>query len=331
MSRRGGFGVLLVLAVALVGGTASAKLRLPWAFRTLPADSCGVTGGLVHPNWPTRLDELGVGWLRMPLTWEQVEPRPGELHIAEVVEWCEALHERVPGIHILVTYRMRAERPSHYPEDCERYLDTLSLLLEACGGLVDAWQIENEIDSPSWWGDDIADYELLLSDVRDAAPPGTVLVCAGITSENALLAWQVSRGLVKLGPEAQARLAAVRHLLEYGEYNIADIHLYDLPSTVRARVEWFRRQVPRSKGLWATEVGGPDSRVTPYSDAAQVLDLRERVRGALKGGATRVFWLGLYEGQEQGDTYNQMGLIRGDDVPKPAYYEYQRLIAKGTQ
>jgi len=280
----------------------------------------GITGGMAGPNANALLRELGAGWLRMPLNWAQFDTVEKRL---KTKAWVDGLYASVSNIKLLVTVRAWRGGLQPTPPDIQAYCTDLRALRDAI--LADAWQVENEIDSPFWWGGTIAEYAELLSAAYEILhSPGVLVLCAGLTSEATTKAWQYSLGQIELPDSALALMQKCQRLVQGGRYDVADIHVYDLASTAKDRVAWFASKT-NGRPVWVTECGGPDIRVVPYSEEAQVYDLQERMRGIL-AVAQKAFWLGLYESQEQGEVYNHLGLVALVGRRKPAFAVYQGLM-----
>lgn len=283
---------------------------------TLDRTRCGIAGGVGPADSKLCLRELGVGWLRMPLTWAEADTSEKR---ARVADWVQNLRVRVPGIKLLVTFRV-----GQPPYDLASYRETLSALVAVDA---DAWQVENEWEGgPRWWDGSVADYARLL----DVAVPvirgaGKLALVGGLTSDSTRAAWLAATGKAVLPPDQATRAQEIGSLLRTSDYDAADLHIYHELSTVADRVKWFAG-LTGGRPVWVTECGGPDARVTPYSDAAQAEDLPQRMAAILKT-AQRAFWLSLYETTQQGETYDHLGLIRADGTRKPAYDAYRKAMA----
>ncbi|MFQ5436515.1 MAG: hypothetical protein ACE5FD_16750, partial [Anaerolineae bacterium] len=83
-------------------------------------------------------------------------------------------------------------------------------------------------------------------------------------------------------------------LLAEAQADWADIHLYHSVETIPDKVAWYRAHW--NGLLAASEIGGPDSAVTPtFTEAGHAADLNARLTAALEAGVSRVFWTTLIE------------------------------------
>jgi hypothetical protein len=114
--------------------------------------------------------------------------------------------------------------------------------------------------------------------------------------------------------------------------DVVDIHLYNEYQTIPARVAWLREQMRANgyeKPIWATEVGGPDTLIVPYSDEANAQELVKRVALCLASGVQKVFWLNLMESEAagaRGGRFDRMALVRHQGRQKPSFSAYQTTI-----
>jgi hypothetical protein len=271
------------------------------------------------PNAFALLEESGAGWLRMPLKWAQFETAERRLQVAA---WAQGFRAQCPGVKLLVTSRcwLGGEQATPMP-DVAAYCADLEVLQDLIRA--EAWQIENEIDGHSWWAGSIDQYASLLDAAYDALHESTLVLCAGLTSEGTMAAWKYMQHLIELPPAAVLQIEAIKTLLATTRYDVADIHVYDLASTAAVRVKWFLQHTA-GRPVWVTECGGPDVRVEPYSEAAQAIDVRVRMDSILSV-AQKAFWLGLSESTQQGDTYNQLGLVDLTGRKKPAFDTFRAL------
>jgi hypothetical protein len=215
---------------------------------------------------------------------------------------------------------------------------------------VDCWQIENEQDSKTWWTGTAQEYLELLrvaNRALRAADPGAKIALGGFTSEILTIAALDAQGVKKeeiarqlghrgqLGSKeiaaARANVAKVEAILAGAKdlVDVVDVHLYNDPQALPTRVAWVRSRMRAhgyEKPIWATEIGGPDSLVSPYSDRAQSEELVKRIALALGSGVEKVFWLGMIEMETQGERFNRLGLVRRSGEVKPAFRAYQGLI-----
>jgi hypothetical protein len=334
----------------------------PQAASGTPAYRFGINGGTTGKGAPALLRQLGVGWVRIPVNWGQVEPRRGAYKWAQVETAMATQHRAMPQIRVVVTLRAKSpwaggkgvpgadrKKASFPPADLDAYYDFVYGMATRGRGLVQVWQIENEEEGRSWWGGTAEQYLALLRTAQRAihsADPEAKIALGGFTSEMTTVAAAHAAGKSQaeierlmghtggIRPEAQA---AIRRNVDFmhtvlagaGDYvDLVDIHLYNNYETIPMRVAWLRDTMRASgyeKPIWATEVGGPDTMVAPYSDEAAAQEVVKRMVLAFSSGVEKAFWLGLNELTGQGERFNHLGLVRGGQ-PKPAFFAYQTLI-----
>ncbi len=363
------FASLLAL-LALAASCGATRYGIPRGSRqwgnNAAADRFGVAGGLAGRQASDLLAELGVGWVRMPVSWAEVEPRPGNFR-SEQVEAAVRSHLRSqPGIQVMVTLRARSpwaggrrlagvpQKTTVPPRDLQQYYSFVYNMALRGKGVVKCWQIENEMEGREWWAGSPEQYlQLLRTAYRaiHAADPKALVALGGFTSEMTTVATFLARGESKkeiarhmgyTGPLPSPKAeAAIRRNVEFIETVIAgakdycdvvDIHLYNEYDTIPARVEWFRSEMRKSgytKPIWATEVGGPDSLVKPYSDEAQAQEVVKRTALCLASGVDKVFWLNLMESESGGSgRFGRLGLVTREGQRKQAYGAYLLTIQK---
>jgi len=268
-------------------------------------------------------------------------------------------------MHVLVTLRAKspwaagktAEKASSKatvpPRDLDAYYGFVNGMASRGAGVVDCWQIENEMEGQSWWLGSSEDYLALLQAASKAvrsADPSAKVVLGGFTSQSSTVAAFAARGASEaeiareLGfgareaaPQAVSRLRRNQEfmddVLKRGQayFDIADLHLYHRYETIPMRVQWLRSKMKEygyEKPIWATEVGGPDPLVERYTEQLQAQEVVKRVSLALASGVEKVFWLGLAEMPDQGERFRHMGLTTVDGRRKPAFGAYQLTVHK---
>ncbi len=343
---------------ASIGDTALLSVAAAASSRS---ERFGITGGTAGAESSSLLQELGVGWMRIPVRWDQIEPHPGVYRWKQVEE-ALAQHERSdPDLRIMVTVRAvspwaggkssRGPQPKATlpPRDLNAYYQFMFGLASRGRAIVNCWQIENEEDSPSWWAGTAEQYlELLRTAHRAirAADPNVKIALGGFTSELTTVAALAARGVDKTeiarqlgsrGPVSPKTEAYFRAEVDFMDavlagagdsVDVVDIHLYNDYRTIPARVEWLRERMRvhgYEKPIWSTEVGGPDTQVESYSEKAQAMQMVKRAALALGSGVQKVFWLGLFELQGEGARFDHLGLVTARSRKKPAFLVYQAL------
>ncbi len=323
-------------------------------------DAFGVSSGLIGPNAPALLKELGVGWVRVNVNWLYVEPEPGKYNWEPLENYFNLLRKHLDGVQVLVTIRAvreksdwagrgEAKKPTVPPRDRAKYAQFVRGVARRGTGLVSAYQIENEMESEDWWTGTSDEYIELLRTAHDAIrriDSRAYILPGGFTSGDSLIAAMVARGDTweqmarQLGtrkrPTPEARRSAARRiafmeevLAKAGPYvDAVDMHYYHEPDTIAMKVRWLRETMRKhgyERPIWLTEMGGPDITVRSFSEAAQVDEVSERVRLASESGVAKMFWLCLFEGKGR-ERWKRMGLVRADGTPKPVFHAYKAAI-----
>jgi hypothetical protein len=345
-------------------GKASAETA-PVAAAGAPDYRFGITGVGDTREAPALLRELGVGWVRVPVNWGQVEPRRGDYNWAKVERAMAAQRRSMPQVRVMVTLRAKSpwaggrgvreadrEKASFPPTDLDAYYEFVHGMAQRGRGLVEVWQIENEEEGRNWWAGTPEQYLTLLRTAHRAirsADPQAKIMLGGFTSEmtTAAAAHAAGRSQAEIArlmghhgavrPEAEA---AIRRNVAFistvlagaGDLvDLVDIHLYNDYDTIPTRVSWLRNTMLASgyeKPIWATEVGGPDALVAPYSDEAAAQEVVKRMVLAFTSGVETAFWLGLLEGDApHGERFNHLGLMTRNGRQKPAFVAYQTLTS----
>lgn len=328
-------------------------------------DRFGVVGRTAGDRATKLLDELAVGWVRIPVNWSEVEPRAGSHNWQQVTAAVASQTRTRPRMHVMVTLRAKSPRAARSasgkdsskatvpPRDLDAYYDFVYGMARRGAGTVACWQIENEMEGQSWWQGSSRDYLDLLKTAHRAvraADPSAQIALGGFTSQSSTIAAFASRGASqeeiareigfgkgRADPQAVSRLRRNQEFMDDvlahgGPYfDVADLHLYHRYQTIPMRVEWLRskmREYGYQKPIWATEVGGPDPLMEPYSESVQAQEVIKRVALSLASGVEKVFWLGLTEMPDQGERFHHMGLTTVGGRRKPAFRAYQLTVRK---
>ncbi len=155
--------------------------------------------GVVLPA-PTALQiadtkTLGVHWVRVFLTWPDLEPQRGMFAanwVAKYEQLFAALPARTKVIIDVVdapTWETGSGNPHAPPANPSDYAAFLGALAQRWAGRVAAYEIWNEEDSASWWagGPDPTAYAQLLQatyPVVKAADPSATVVLGGLTGND---------------------------------------------------------------------------------------------------------------------------------------------------
>jgi hypothetical protein len=179
-------GVLLAGLLVLALGAAAASA---------PAAEPGVVISDTGSPHIGDLRALGTHWVRIFVTWPDLEPAPGVYSQGWIGGYEKLFHELPPGTKVDVdvvgspsweTGSSNEHTPPANPED---YAAFVGFLAQRWGAQVAAYELWNEEDAPAWWvgAPDPAAYAALLRAtypvVKAAEPRATVLV-GGLTGND---------------------------------------------------------------------------------------------------------------------------------------------------
>ncbi|HWX74308.1 MAG TPA: Ig-like domain-containing protein, partial [Solirubrobacteraceae bacterium] len=183
-SRRGA-ALLATLAALAVGASGASS-----AFGA----EAGVN--LLAPNGAQlgQVRELGTHWVRMFVSWPDIEPGRGAFAPAQLAYY-EGIFAALPaGSKVIVdavntpSWESGSSDP-HAPPNPREYAAFVGALAQRWNGRVTAWELWNEEDAARWWsgGPDPAAYVALLKatyPVVKTADPGATVVLGGLTGND---------------------------------------------------------------------------------------------------------------------------------------------------
>ncbi len=116
----------------------------------------GVNGHLPKTEDLDRIKEAKIGWVRVDLTWNWVEPKPGQYKVGKARQACKRsrgkgdLHPRDPGIHAGMGFRGgRHPRPAEGRRGMEEVRRTI---VSRYKGRINYWSLWNEPNSRTFQG-----------------------------------------------------------------------------------------------------------------------------------------------------------------------------------
>jgi hypothetical protein len=175
-----------VAAICLLTGVHAAPARAVEAGVDLPGPEVGQV---------PRISPLGTHWVRMFLTWPDIEPARGVYAPNWIASYEEAFRGFPAGTKFLLDvvdspqWETGSPNPKTAPADPADYAAMLAMLARRFGSRVSAYEIWNEEDAPAWWvgAPEPAGYAALLRAaypaVKAAAPNATV-VMGGLTGND---------------------------------------------------------------------------------------------------------------------------------------------------
>ena len=196
------------LVTARVHGRRARRLRVPLLGAVCAAATCllgaaapagAAEAGVVLPGPTTEaspaIAALGTHWVRMFLTWPDLEPSRGVYARDWLENYERAISSLPPGSKVLLdvvnspsweTGSSDEHTPPANPQD---YAAFVGWLAQQLGSRVSAYELWNEEDAPIWWtgAPDPAGYTALLRAaypaIKAAAPSATV-VLGGLTGND---------------------------------------------------------------------------------------------------------------------------------------------------
>lgn len=286
---------------------------------------------------------LGLEWTRVDLHWDRHEPREGQYRLGELDGVMQALdEEQLRSVFYLVGSAPHATSapagsptPDQYPpKDPLLFAKTMAMLAQRYPG-VDAWQVWNEPNLPSFWRphEDAEGYgRLLLPSVqalRQVVPEKPV-VMGGMAYYSQM---PVKGGLMieELGKLGVQRLNTVIAYHPYSQEPENDepgsndfiLRARQLNATLRSV------QVP---AIWATEWGwssysGPKELQEIIGEQGQADYVLRRLALMSALDYDRVFLFALSDLDSRASARDQhYGLLDLQGQPKPVYLALQRFL-----
>jgi hypothetical protein len=338
-------GVMLLLSVLVPNARAQepSRVGLNTTLRSIEEDIKSIR-------------ELGVSSIRVPLQWQFVKIRPGEYDWSSIDRFMRAAQTK--QIEVLFTIRTtfreekrtekskrkkgtiqttRINPPSFDTKEWVYFVETLAHRYRGQGV---NYEIENEVNSETFWKGDLEEYlELLKSGydvIKKTDPHAKVLPSA--------MACGITRNFQS---ESESREAWKRHdrwfqaILSTKKFDVVNIHDYYFPSGIVANGHTFRsylehiQDVMKKSGsgrfpVWITETGYVSSnadasgRKDNGSPEKQALWLKEAYQQAFESGVERIYWLLLRDGKEP--YFGSMGLADAKGNPRPAWNAFKQFV-----
>ena len=293
---------------------------------------------------------LGVHWVRMFISWRDMEPQRGALSSEELAGFEGAFRALPRGTKLILdvvdspeweTGSPNEHSPPANPAD---YAKFVSALAKRWGSLVSAYEIWNEEDSSAWWasGPNAAEYAGLLKATYPAikaADPKATVVLGGLVGND----YPFLEGVYAAGGK--------------GYFDAVGVHT-DTACNIASPYEFVRgagdRLIPDSflayrevhavmlahgddKPIWMTEMSWPTTsalcaegafagqKAGGVSEETQASDLREAYHCLAMAPYVQVsLWFSL---QDEGGSVR--GLERADGSRKPSFAAMQAYAREG--
>jgi len=262
--------------------------------------------------------DLGVGWVRFDVIWQNVEPSRGTYDWSLADKVLEAGGSQMNYLFTVYTSsrwgtrsgttKMFRDLPSpNVPSNPDDYRKFLEELVRRYKSRVKYWQIDNEVyGGGNFWAGTPNGYVKLLrgaAQVIRRVDPKAKILSAGI----ALGAFDVNDPSDMESPKAKEALSFLDLVIKEGKdsFDVADVHLYWKWQAIGERLAFVKRRMERSgarKPIWVTELGGPDLRafLTRQEFDAITPELGPRGKGRASG---------------------KLEILRGNEEARVTYFE----------
>lgn len=291
----------------------------------------------------TRLEALGLRWVRVDLHWDRHEPSEGRYRLGELDELVKSMRkQQLKSVMYLVGSAPHATTaphgspvPDQYPpRDPEVFAQRMAMLAQRYPS-VDAWQVWNEPNLPAFWrpSEDAEGYARLLHPtvmaLRKVAPDKPV-VMAGMAYYSQM---PVKGGLMleKLGQFGVQKLGAIAAYHPYSQ---------EPESDEPGKNDFILRSQQLNKmlrgaglpGIWATEWGwssytGPKEHQAIIGDDGQADYVLRRLALMSALDFDKIFLFALSDlDSRAGQRDQHYGLLDLQGKPKPVYLALQRFL-----
>jgi hypothetical protein len=246
----------------------------------LPGSSMGIAwffvyghGGVPAVTFMPPLRDLGAGFTKVYLFWQQLEPEKGKFDWTAADAFVGQLQTRDEGlISIFSSSQWAVKHPSSMlppspAKDLEDYYRFVHAVVSRYKGKVRYWQNDAEPNNPVFWAGSkeefVAQLKVFHRAVKDADPDATVVVGGydGLFIPPNLVPLPGQRS--EPFPQQQVGLDFFDYVLREGgdAFELFDLRLYGDPYTIVARVDYMRQRMKAYgsvKPVICTEYGGPN-------------------------------------------------------------------------
>lgn len=314
----------------------------------------GVVNNQLLPDTPravvdARLDDLvaaGIFWLRLPLLWELIQPRPTpEFRYGGydyIIRQARARCIQVLGLLAFTPDWAAAPQlvPSGAdsdhkppPASAQTYASYVRTTVARYGDQVAAWEVWNEPDLPLFWTGTAAQYAELLAMAYQAIK--------SVSPDAPVIGGALATGGPNVRRDFLAAILADRRYPAGQFMDILSIHInMRTPDDIKQQVQLAQETLARagvSKPIWATEAQYPsDSAAQPFDsyregEAGQARYLRDALIAGRDAGLARLFWWAHQDspspaGVREPGPDPSSGLLDVDARRKPAWQSYRLLI-----
>lgn len=284
-----------------------------------------------------RYKELGLEWVRVDLHWDRLEPKKGRYKWGMLDPLVHLLNEQqIHSVFYLVgsapfatTAPTNSSTPDQYPPaDPQMFAERMVKLARRYPG-VDAWQVWNEPNLPSFWrpNEDPAGYWQLLTTTVDALrtrAPEQEIVLGGMAyySQMPVVGGLMLQALLEMGLAELDTVVAYHPYSERPEGELPSGSLDLIPAVEQINTALRSAGVEK---IWATEWGwssyeGPKELQAIIGEQGQADYTLRRLALMSALDFDRTFLFALSDLDERATARDQhYGLLDIDGNPKPVY------------
>jgi len=238
---------------------------------TLPGSPLGIAWGFLYgtygvPNekYMPKVRNLGSGFTKIYLLWNQVEPQKGKFDWTSVDAFADQLKSPDEGLIAIFSSSMWATKkpsamlPPSPAVNLDDYYHFIFEMVKHANGKVRYWQNDAEPNNPIYWSgtkeEFVAQLRVFYKAVKDADPNAKVVVGGydGLFNPPGMGSF----------PGQQGGLAFFDYVIKNGgdAFDFFDLRLYANPYTIVGRVDYIRHLMNAAgleKPIISTEYGGP--------------------------------------------------------------------------
>ncbi|HEY4248244.1 MAG TPA: hypothetical protein VGM64_15450 [Lacunisphaera sp.] len=278
--------LILSLTAALLFMNSPAQSATPTALIVPPAQPLELPGSPLGIAWfilyghmgvpavtfMPPLRDLGAGFSKVYLFWQQIEPEKGHFDWTAPDAFVAQLHSPDEGLISLFSSSQWAVKhpssllPPSPAKDLKDYYNFVHATVSRYKGKVRYWQNDAEPNNPVFWSGSkeefVAQLKVFYRAVKDADPAAQVVMGGydGLFIPPNMVPLPGQR--TEPFPQQKSGLEFFDYVLResVGDYDLFDLRLYGDPYTITARVDYMRERMRAFgpvKPIICTEYGGP--------------------------------------------------------------------------
>jgi len=318
-------GILILATVLSRGGEKSPQEPHDLNWRT--RSPFGVNAHLPSPQDFDAMEKAGLQWARIDLTWDHMEPEPGQYDwqcLDAIIEQAESHHVRLLGI-LGYTPPWASSGPTIYdpPRDTEQWKVFVRAMVGRYRGRITHWSLWNEPNSRTFFKGSMTQFihGVLIPGAKAAkeADPECKIVGPDLAH---LHGAEWDRWMDAILAEGGCYLDVISHHCYQKDpkkvfRELEGPKFFWEPDAVRNILESHHQE---GKPFWLTEVGWKSTEVGPEKQAGYLISFLR--------GVERMPWIGkvfIFELKDfKGDP--GYGLLDLEEKPKPAFTALRNYI-----